>query len=199
MSATTTTPPRVTVVMAVYNVAQFLRDAVDSVLAQTYRNFELIIVDDCSTDRSAEILKIISDPRVRVITHTENKGAALSRNDALEHARGEMIAIMDADDICAPNRLEAQVAFLDTHPQVGLLGCGIYNVIDADGAVLYTMYQPEHNGTIQRTLMGKWCFLHPSIMFRREFYKLVGGYRKPFEPAEDHDFILRVLEHCQAH
>ena len=191
--------PRVTVVMAVYNAAQFLREAVASVLAQSYRGFELIVVDDSSCDDSLSILQSFDDPRMRIIRHHTNVGAALSRNDALIEARGEFVAIMDADDVCAPARLERQVAFLDTNPLVGLVGCGVYDNIDASGAVLYTSYLPENNVTIQRTLLERWCFLHPSIMFRRALYESVGGYRKLLEPAEDHDFILRILEQCQAY
>ena len=191
--------PRVTVVMAVYNAAQFLREAVASVLAQSYPGFELIVVDDASHDDSLSILQSFGDPRMRIIRHHTNVGASLSRNDALTEARGEFVAIMDADDVCAPTRLQRQVAFLDANPQVGLVGCGVYDNIDTSGAVLYTSQLPEDNETIQRTLVERWCFLHPSIMFRRTLYESVGGYRKPFEPAEDHDFILRVLERCQAH
>jgi hypothetical protein len=106
---------------------------------------------------------------------------------------------MDADDVCAPTRLERQVAFLEANPEVGIVGCGVYDNIDARGTVLYTSCLPEDNETIQRTLVKRWCFLHPSIMFRRELHALVGGYRKEFEGAEDHDFILRILEHCQAY
>ena len=191
--------PRVTVVMAAYNAAQFLREAVSSVLSQTYQNFEIIVVDDASSDNSLSILQGFGDSRMRIIRHHTNIGAALSRNEALSGARGEFVAIMDADDVCAPNRLERQVAFLDANPLVGLVGCGVYDNIDASGVVLYTSYLPEDNETIQRTLVERWCFLHPSIMFRRALHVLVGGYRKAFGVAEDHDFILRILEHCQAH
>lgn len=185
--------------MAVFNAAQFLREAISSVLAQTYRDFELIVVDDASSDDSLSVLQSLGDARMRVIKHQENVGAALSRNDALVAARGEMIAIMDADDICAPTRLEQQMSFLDEHPHVGLVGCGIYDMMDASGTALCTSYLPEDNESIQLTLMKRWCFLHSSIMFRRPLYETIGGYRKAFEPAEDHDFVLRILEHTQAH
>jgi len=191
--------PRVTVVMAVYNAAQFLHEALASVLAQTYRDFELIVVDDASSDSSLAIAESFHDSRVRIIRHETNKSASLSRNDALAVARGEFVAIMDADDVCAPTRLERQVAFLDAHPLVGLVGCAVYDNIDASGAVLHTSYAPEENEAIQRIMMERWCFFHSSLMFRRALYEQVGGYRKEFEPAEDHDFILRILEHSQAH
>ena len=191
--------PRVTVVMAVYNAARFVREAITSVLAQTYRDFELIAVDDSSSDTSLSILESLDDSRMRIVRHSINKGAAESRNDALIEARGELIAIMDADDVCAPTRLERQVAYLDENPHVGVLGCGIYDNIDASGTVLHTTKLPEDNEALQRTIMERWCFLHSSLMFRKSLYQTVGGYRKEFEPAEDHDFALRMLEHCQTH
>jgi glycosyltransferase involved in cell wall biosynthesis len=190
---------RVSVVMAVYNAARYLHESVDSILSQTFRDLELIIVNDASTDPSAEILDAFDDPRIRVITHTTNQGAAASRNDALAAARGDYVAIMDADDISAPSRLEIQVSFLDSHPDVGLVGCAVYDNIDDQGSTLYTSYLPEDNDTIQRTLVERWCFLHPSIMFRREVCERVGGYRNEFDVAEDHDFILRVLDQHRAH
>jgi len=191
--------PRVTVVMAVYNAAQFVREAVASVLAQTFRDFELIIVDDSSFDDSLSIVESFDDTRIRIIRHQSNVGAASSRNDALAAARGDLVAIMDADEVCAPTRLERQVVFLDANPQVGLVGCAVYDNIDASGAVLGTSFLPTDNETIQQSLTEKWCFLHSSITFRRALQKSIGGYRTEFEPAEDHDFVLRVLEHSEGH
>lgn len=185
--------------MAVYNSENFLQEAVSSILLQTYRDFELIVVDDASSDSSPSILRRFRDPRMQIITHRANTGVALSRNDALQVARGEFVAIMDSDDVCSPARLERQVAFLDSNSLVGLVGCGVFDNIDASGQVLYTSYLPQDNETIQQSLLERWCFLHPSIMFKRALQERVGGYRKAFEPAEDHDFILRMLEHCQAH
>jgi glycosyltransferase involved in cell wall biosynthesis len=190
--------PRVSVVMAVYNASEFLREAVESVLNQTYRDFELIVVDDASRDDSLAIIEGFTDPRIHIIRHSTNIGAALSRNDALATARGDLIAIMDADDVAAPTRLEKQVAFLDVHLDIGVVGCGVYNSVDTTGAVLCTSFLPTDNETLQRTLMERWCFLHPSITFRKSLYESVGGYRKAFEPAEDHDLLLRMLEHTKA-
>ena len=198
MPPATKAMPRVTVVMAVYNAAQFLREAIASVLSQTYRDFELIVVDDASTDDSYALLQTFEDPRIRIIRHPSNLGASASRNDALAAARCEFIAIMDADDVCAPTRLEKQVEFLDAHLPVGLVGCGVYDNIDASGAVLYTSFLPADNQAIQHALMERWCFLHSSIMFRRSLYQAAGGYRTAFEPAEDHDFVLRMVEHAEA-
>lgn len=191
--------PRVSVVMAVYNAAPYLREAVDSVLAQTLADFELIAVDDASSDESLSILESYADPRLRIFRHRVNKGAACSRNTALEAATAEYVAIMDSDDVCETARLDRQAEFLDRSPEAGLVGCAVFDNIDVRGEVLYTSYLPEEDAEIQRELVKRWCFLHPSIMFRRDLYLRVGGYRAAFEPAEDHDFILRILEHCQAH
>jgi len=190
---------RVSVVMAVYNAATYLREAVDSVLRQTFHDLELIVVNDASTDASAEILAAYDDSRIRVVAHVTNMGAAVSRNVGLRWATGEYVAIMDADDVSIESRLAIQVEFLDSHPDIALVGCAIYDNIDDRGATLYTSYLPVDNDTIQKTLVERWCFLHPSVMVRREVCERVGGYRKEFEVAEDHDFILRVLDEYQAY
>ncbi|HMK21090.1 MAG TPA: glycosyltransferase [Terriglobales bacterium] len=192
--------PKVSVVMPVFNGERFLHEAVGSILDQSFRDFEFIIIDDGSTDATAAILEsyLRRDARVKVYRQ-ENRGIVESLNSGYRIARGEYIARMDADDVSAPARLERQVAFLDTHPLVGLVGCGKYDNIDVTGAALYTTYLPEDNESIQSTLVQRWCFLHPSIIFRRALIDIVGLYRREFEGAEDHDFILRLLEHCQAH
>jgi glycosyltransferase involved in cell wall biosynthesis len=184
--------------MAVYNAAPFLREAVESVLSQTLTDFELLAVDDASSDNSRSILSSIKDERLRVIVHGVNQGAANSRNHAFAVARGEYVAIMDADDVSASNRFERQVRCLDARPEVGVVGCGVFDNIDVDGSVLYTSYLPLDDASIQQTLLERWCFLHPSLMFRRSLLAQVPGYRPEFDVAEDHDFILRLLSHCEA-
>jgi len=194
------TAPIVSVVMSVFNGERFLPKAVESILSQSYRNFEFIVIDDGSTDSSPEILESYRTRDLRVkVYRKENSGIVDSLNLGCRLARGRYIARMDADDVCALARLERQVTFLDSHLEVGLVGCGMYDNIDGHGATLYTTYLPQDNEAIQRTIVQRWCFLHPSIMFRTELFNLVGGYRKVFESAEDHDFILRILEHSQAH
>ena len=120
--------PRVSVVMSVYNGARYLREAVDAVLAQTFSQCELIIVDDGSTDGTMEILCAYSDPRIRLIRNDRNLGAAGARNRAFAAARGEYIAIQDADDASVPERLAAQVAYLDARPDVALIGATVLYV-----------------------------------------------------------------------
>jgi glycosyltransferase involved in cell wall biosynthesis len=191
--------PRVSVVMAVFNAAPFLRESIGSILAQTYLDFELIAVDDASSDDSLAVLKSFDDPRIKLLSHERNQGASISRNEAVSIARGEFIAIMDADDVCACTRLERQVEYLDSHFNVGLVGCGVYETVDIGGEVLHTSRMPINNNDIQDCLMQEWCFLHSSIMFRKTLFEIVEGYTQAFEPVEDHDLVLRLLEHCEAH
>jgi glycosyltransferase involved in cell wall biosynthesis len=187
--------PRVSIVMAAYNAAAFLQESVGSILAQTVTDFELIVVDDASTDATATMLKQFADPRLRVITLTRNGGAANARNQGLATARGDYIAIMDADDVSSASRIEIQADFLDRHPEIALVGAAVYDNIDIDGCVLHTSYLPEESHIIASTLRQKWCCLHSSLMFRREVVDRVGGYRPELDAAEDHDFILRILDH----
>ena len=195
-----TPKPTVSVVMPVFNGERFLREAVESILNQSFGDLEFVIVDDGSTDSTPSILESYCRQDQRVKVHRQgNQGIVASLNQGCLIARGDYVARMDADDVSAPQRLGRQVAFLDANPRVGLVGCGKYDNIDVAGAVLYTTYLPQDNETIQNTLVQRWCFLHPSIMFRRALLDEAGSYRKEFEGAEDHDFILRLLEHCEAH
>lgn len=192
--------PRVSVVMAVHNAAGFLREAIESVLAQTYTDFELVIVDDCSSDTSVEIVKSFADARIRLLEHSLNQGAATSRNHAIADSRGGFIAVMDADDLCAPQRLARQMECFDRDPRLGVVGCGVFDNIDDRGHVLYRSTLPQSNGELQRTIVRRWCFLHPSLMFQKRLLAQTGGaYRPAFAVAEDHDLILRLMEHAEAY
>ncbi len=118
--STTITPPKVSVVMPVFNVEKFVSDCIDSVLAQSYPDFELIIVNDCSTDSSLEICQRFDDPRIRIVNHEVNRGLAGARNTGIAHSSGELIAFIDSDDMWHSQKLEFHVFHLSSHPQVGL-------------------------------------------------------------------------------
>ncbi len=184
--------PKISVIMSVYNGEQYLADAVDSILNQTFKDFEFIIVNDGSTDRTKEILEGFEDERIMVINQ-DNMGISKSKNRAIELSKGEYIAIIDADDISLPQRLEKQVNFLDKHKDIGLVGTAA-NSIDEDGSILCTIPIIEDNETIQETLLRKNCFVHSSVMFRREAFEKVGGYRSEFKSALDYDLLLRIAE-----
>jgi glycosyltransferase involved in cell wall biosynthesis len=190
--------PFVSVIIPAHNSILYTERCITSVLASSYGPYEVIVVDDASTDASCEIVRSFVDPRIRLIKHARNTGASISRNDAIRIARGEYVAIMDADDLSYSHRLETQVRFLDSQPDIGLVGSGVYDNIDVDGSILYSSHLPEDSETIQKTILEKWCFLHPSIMFRKNVVEKSGYYREEFDVAEDHDFILRVLDHHKA-
>jgi len=179
--------------MAVYNGEKYLRQAVESILHQTFTDFEFIIVDDGSTDTTPAILDAYRDPRIVRLRNVRNLGLAGALNRGLEVARGRYIARQDADDLSYPTRLEQEVAFLEAHPQVGLLGTA-YDVIDAEGHWVGRVSPPTDNETLQRALVRRNCFGHGSVMMQRLVVKQVKGYEESFSAAEDRDLWLQLAE-----
>jgi glycosyltransferase involved in cell wall biosynthesis len=188
-------PSAVSVVMSVCNAEAYVADAVASILRQTFRDFEFIIVNDGSTDRTAEILAGFRDPRITVISQN-NQGLTASLNRALRIARGTYIARMDADDISLPERLERQVQFLEENPAVGLMSCH-FCIIDADGKHRSLCRPPAHNAELQQELLIGNQFCHGAAVFRVECIKTVGAYREFFKFAQDYDLWLRIAEKYQ--
>lgn len=189
--------PVISVVMPVFNAERFLTDAVESVLSQTFRDFELIAIDDGSTDRSLEILNGLSrrDARIRVISRP-NKGISVTRNEGIEQARGEYIAATDADDVSMPIRFESQIRFLRNHPDHVAVG-GQVVLTDTEGEPLrrWDLYEPTHDLIDAAHLVGRsGAISHPSCLFRREALRKVGGYSDRFEVAHDIDLFLRLAE-----
>jgi len=186
--------PRVSVVMAVYNAAPFLTEAVCSVLAQTVEDLELIVVDDGSTDGSADIVASMARRDGRVRLHRQTHGGLVSAiTVGCEYARAEYIARMDADDVAAPQRLRRQLEVLETRPRLVLLGTAVV-VMDAAGRAHYTIAYPETDGEIRRSILHWNCFAHPTVVMRAQALRAVGGYRRAFLHAEDYDLWLRLIE-----
>ncbi len=189
--------PLVSVTMVTRNVEQFLQEAIDSILGQTFRDFEFIIVDFGSTDNSKSIISncAATDRRIRFheIPHC---GLAEARNEACSRAQGKYIAIMDADDVSLPNRLLWEVEFMEAHPEVGVTG-GAVECINAAGRVLTTWRNPTENRMIQQAFSERCPLCQPTVLMRRDAFAGVGGYRAPFAPAEDYDLWLRIAEHSQ--
>ncbi len=188
--------PKVTVMMMVYNAERYLRQAIDSVLGQTFTNFELLILDDAATDHSLEIIQSYSDPRIRLIRNESNRGVAYSRSKVLPLARGEYVAVLDADDVALPERLQVQVSYLDTHPDICLVGSA-YQVINEDGKVETTHSMPTNPLTIRWLLLLGNCIAHSSVMFRREQAQSVGGYDATVYAGEDCDLYVRLAARYQ--
>lgn len=181
--------PKVSIIMPVYNGERYLREAVDSLLIQTFPDFELIIINDGSQDHTACILGDYCDPRIRVINNEENMGMTRSLNIGLKMATGEYIARMDGDDISHPERLEKQVQFMEENRNIGLLGTSWY-MIDEKGREL----------NIARALHGKEAIhfmCHGTVLIRMTCLKEVGSYREVFKYAQDYDLFLRLADHYE--
>jgi glycosyltransferase involved in cell wall biosynthesis len=193
--------PAVTVLMPVYNADRYVAEAVRSILDQTFRDFEFLIIDDGSTDRSPEILAEYAgrDGRIRLLRR-ENRGLLATLNELIGLAQGEILARMDADDIAMPRRFERQLAFLRSHPEVVAVGSRAV-MIDPDGDELFEMCDEQTHDEIDGANMrGKGgALLHPAVMMRAAAVRSVGGYRTEFHLSEDMDLWLRLAEVGQLH
>lgn len=187
--------PLISIIMPVFNGAKFLNDAIDSILNQTYTNFEFIIVDDKSTDSSLKIIKSYSDNRIKVLQNKINSGVAFSLNKALKIAKGKYIARMDADDISYPNRIEKQVKFLDQNPHTIAVGCQV-KIIGDNNQITGTRHYPIDPKTCHDYLMLTSPIQHPTLMARAEVYKNI-GYTSEYKTAEDWDLYFKFLNYGQ--
>lgn len=185
--------PSVSVVMSVYNGRRYLRQAIDSILAQTFDDFEFLIVNDASTDNTAQILASCDDCRIVVLENQRNLGLAASLNRALEASRGKYIARQDADDVSDPERFSKQVFHLDAYPEVGIVGTTTEWISDTND-VLRVWRQPTSNAAIQETLLRYCCLVHGSTMYRRQCFEEVGGYDPEMRTGQDYDLWLRMAE-----
>ena len=183
--------PRVTVLMPVYNGEKYLRPAIDSILDQSFENFELLVINDGSTDNSMGILKGYTDPRIRLIHNEQNLKLIKTLNKGIELAKGEYIARMDCDDISAIYRLEMQVDFLDRNPQVGLLGSNAI-IISKAGKKLYCANYPSSHFTITWALCFYCPIVHPSVMIRKDIIQRYGGYDESKLHTEDYHLWCKM-------
>jgi glycosyltransferase involved in cell wall biosynthesis len=189
--------PTISVLLPVWHAVRFLPAALDSVLAQTFPDFEVIAIDDGTRDGSADVLAAFAarDSRVRVVRQA-NQGIVVSLNHALELARAPFIARMDHDDVSRPDRFAKQIAFLQRHPEVSAVS-GAMDVIDQDGTYLRTDAFPTLPAVVESELLFRNCVCHPAVMARTEALRKVGGYRKNAQLAEDYDLWLRLSEFGQ--
>ena len=180
--------PLVSVLMPVYNGEKYLREAIDSVLAQTYINWELIIVNDGSTDNTKNIIHSYTDSRIRYFENEKNMGLGFVRNRTVELAKGKYCAILDSDDIALPQRLAQQVRFLEHHSNYGLCGSWAKSV---DGTINYTY--PSNNEIIKCSLMFHLPFIHSATMVHTSLLQK-NSYDAKFAPCEDYNLIIRLSE-----
>jgi glycosyltransferase involved in cell wall biosynthesis len=182
--------------MSVYNGEKYLREAIDSILKQTFTDFEFLIIDDTSTDRTSEILQSYNDPRIKIIRNSENLGLTKSLNIGLGLAEGEYIARMDADDVSLPDRFIEEVRYLDDHPDVALVGTG-REVIDEEGIFIETIIPP--NIVSVESLLKKNPFQHSSVMFRKDLIVKVGGYCTLMQCCQDYYLWLKLIRNHHLH
>lgn len=185
--------PKVTVLMPVYNAEPYLREAIDSILSQTFTDFEFLIIDDGSTDGSRDIVDSYDDMRIVTAPNAENEGLVASLNKGIELADGSYIAIMHADDICMPDRLERQVARLDENPDVSLVAAKAVLIDEAGVETGYWQLDQlyTHNDQIRDMLPRTNCIVHPSVMIRRSVAR-VYRYDGRQHATEDYDLWLRL-------
>ncbi len=193
--ATSSNPvPAISVAMSVYNGEAYLDQAIESVLAQSFADFEFLILDDGSKDASRSIIERFAraDPRIRLIAR-ENRGLIASLNQLFEIARAPLVARLDADDVCAPNRFARQAAFLAAHPDHGLVGCDT-PYIDASGAPAKNppIARPHCHADLVANLETGPLVCHSAVMVRRSLVLAAGGYRSAYTHAEDYDLWLRL-------
>src|SRR5215472_17006271 len=186
---------KLSVIMPVYNGEAFLSQATESILNQTFRDFEFIIIDNGSTDKTPEILSRYAGRDSRIRVHLQEKrGVAHSMNLAVSLAKGRYIARMDADDIALPARFQLQFDFLENHPEIGVLG-GAAAFITADGKPI-SIFRPPCTDPEIRSATDGWFTINATVMMKREIALAVQS-RQQLRGAIDHDFLLRALEQCQ--
>lgn len=187
--------PRVSVLIPLYNTPEsFLRETIESVLAQTFRDYELLMLNDSPENEGlAEIVTSYRDERIRYACNERNCGIAISRNKLLDMARGEYVAVLDHDDVAMPERLEKQVAYLDAHPEVGVVGCCIKEI----PAGKHSDY-PEMDQNIRLGLMWGCVVPHTGAMIRRSILQTSGiRYEPKFSPSEDYALWCRLIPHTR--
>lgn len=180
------------VIMPVYNASPFVKQAVHSILAQTYDNFEFIIIDNGSTDDSRHILQSFHDPRIRFEILVANIGPPKALNVGLQLARGQYIARMDADDLALPDRFAVQLRYLDAHPQCAALGTERYH-IDEHGCRVFTPPMPIHPADLRWKLMFTSPLGHSTVMMRRDLIRAVGGYDERLRHAADYQLWSTMM------
>lgn len=188
------TSPKVTVQIPVYNGEKYLKECLESILNQSFTDFECLIIDDGSTDGSAAVIESFRDPRVRFVRNERNMGISHTRNRGFDLARGTYVALMDCDDVCPPERLDRQVAFMDAHPEVGVCGSWVQEMYP-DGTMIEEQLRryPADDASIRRMLMQDSPLWNPSLILRKSMIRQHRLYYNPdFKLGEDFDLVVRA-------
>ena len=186
--------PFISVVMPVYNCAYYIRESIDSILAQTMPDFELIIVNDGSTDNSSEIAHSYQDKRLKIIDFSENRGCYPSRNTGMKIAKGKYICPIDADDVILNDRLEKQYRFMEENTEIGMF-CGVYQIFNNDNNLNnYSPIYKETDSEMIRILFLRFCYLcHATSMIRNDLVRKYDlYYNENYTYASDYDWLVKV-------
>lgn len=187
--------PKVSVLMSVYNGARYLREAIDSILSQSFNDFEFIIIDDCSNDNSPMILKEYAsqDTRIRLITNKFNLGLTRNLNKMIKEARGEYLARFDCDDISLRERFKKQVEFLDNNSKIGMTSLWA-DIIDVNGNKMRTIKYPTIDEDLRKVLIKYNPFFHPGLMMRKSAVVEAGLYNEDWRFAQDYELYFRIAK-----
>lgn len=190
----------VTICIAAYNAEKYIKTAIESALNQEYQHLEILVCDDYSTDKTAEIIDSYNNPKIRLIKNTKNLGYLRTFNKLLYLAQGEFICFLDADDFIDKRKVTSQVNFLQENPSVSLIGTGVYRTNES-GIVVGEEHFPQLDSDIKDYLGSNIdvCFCGSSVMIRKEVVVTIGGYREYFIgcPAEDFDWLRRISENFE--
>ena len=187
--------PKVTVLMPVYNAKIYLREAIDSILNQTFRDFEFLIINDASTDSSKNIILSYKDSRIRYFENKKNLGVARTLNRGLRLAKGEYIARMDADDIAIASRLEKQVDYMDKHPKIAVCGTWLKAIHDTKSEIWKA---PAAHEEIRSLMLFYDAIFHPTVMIRTGIIKKYNlRYSESYLYAEDYELWVRIAKHSR--
>lgn len=187
------TVPIVTVLMAVYNGEKCLKHTIESILNQTFKHFEFLIIDDCSTDRTIEVVKSYKDERIIIYKNENNIGQTKSLNRGLKLARGKYLARIDADDVSLPMRLERQVKYIEDNTKIILVGtAGFY--YDDSGKVISIANMPDSMSAMKAMIFFASPILHVSVLMRREKICQLGGYNESYDILADYELWSRLIQ-----
>lgn len=184
--------PEVTVLMPVYNGGEYIRLSIESILSQTYKEFELLIINDCSTDNSLETIKSFNDRRIVVHSNEVNIGQTKSLNVGLRLAKGKYIAVNDADDLSLPNRIEKQLSFISSHPEFVVVGSSSF-IMDRSGRLKRTFNKPVDLQEILLWILSDTPIIHGSVIMNREIILANGGYNEEFRICQDYELWSSLI------
>jgi glycosyltransferase involved in cell wall biosynthesis len=189
--------PQVSVIIPAYNRAKILPRAINSILSQTFQDFEIIVVDDCSKDNTDEVVRQYDDPRIRYTKHIQNKGGSAARNTGIKEARGEFIAFLDSDDEWLPNKLDKQInRFNQINGDCGLIYTYL-EIVDREGNFLKNHCVDSDGEVLKDLLVANFIASTSSIIVKKKYMDQIGGFDTEMKSCQDWDLYIRLSQVCQ--